>query len=57
MADDDLKFEERRDYVSPVLESMNNGDYAEARKRLAEAPDNIREAVRMTVAARTSILL
>ncbi|BEQ12887.1 hypothetical protein Ep4_028 [Pseudomonas phage Ep4] len=52
-----MKFDEAVDYVSPILAVMDQGDYDTARQMLQEVPEQDREQVRMTIAARTQALL
>lgn len=58
MTDRLLRFDdEYQDYVAPVIKKMQDGDYNAARQVLADLPEEVREKVRLTVAARTAILL
>jgi hypothetical protein len=50
-------FDESIDYVGPIKAKMDDGDYDAARALLADVPPDVRESVRWTIAAMTSIVL
>lgn len=50
-------FNDEIDYVTPILNVMDRGDYDAARKMLNIVPVALREQIRMTIAAMRQVIL
>ena len=52
-----MRFKDEIDYVTPILNVMDRGDYDAARAMLNIVPAHLRQEVRMTIAARRQAIL